>query len=154
MVVDHNSVDIDLPPIEVLTYNPVVGWVDIYRDAIDGSATKYYVRAQDDGYSENEYFYWFDTDGLDTEAPPPVGEYYNLTIVGSAEFTDGVVIVQFIDNRDPLTEPLYRLRAIDSGLSAPGYRYWADSDVTLDNAPTPTGSYSDLTVISIIEVRA
>lgn len=140
--------------VEFLDFNQRIGYIDGFREFISGTGTTYYVVAQDDGYAANQYFYWFDFDAGTGSAPPPLGNYYNLAVLGTAPYSDGFVIIQFTDTREPLYETLYRLRAEDSGKIAPGFTYWADNEVNLDNAPTPIGTYSNLTVLSAIQVRA
>lgn len=151
---DYALVFIPHPPVKLIGFDPRLGSVDMFKIPLEGTGVRYFMRAQDDGYAADEYFYWYDQDGGTGDAPVPVGLYYNLTILGLAQYTDGVVIVQFTDAQEKLTESLYRLRAKDSGLSSPGYVYWADNEVSYTGAPAAVGTLSDLTVLSEIEVRA
>jgi hypothetical protein len=151
---DYPLVFIPHPPVKLIGFDPRVGTVDMFRVPLEGSGVRFYIRAQDDGYATDEYFYWYDEDGGTGTAPPPAGSYYNVTILGQAQYTGGLVIMKFTDAQDPLTESLYRLRAKDSGLSSPGYVYWADNEVSYTGAPAAVGTLSDLTVMSEIEVRA
>jgi hypothetical protein len=151
---DFNLKIIPHPPIVLIPFCPELGTVDLFRVPLEGSGVRFFMRAQDDGYAPTDFFYWYDEDGGIADAPPPFGDYYNVTILGTAQYTDGVVIVQFTDAQEQLTESLYRLRAKDSGLSSPGFVYWADNEVSYVGAPVAVGTLSDLTVMSEIEVRA
>jgi hypothetical protein len=151
---DYTLVKTTHPPAILIPFDPRVGPIDLFRVPLEGSGVRFFVRAQDDGYAASEYFYWYDQDGGTGDAPPPAGSYYNVTILGQAQYTGGIVIIQFDNATEQLTEPLYRLRARDSGLPDPGIVYWADNEISYNGAPTPVGTLSDLMVLSKIEVRA
>ena len=68
-------------------------------------------------------------DGYEMEATQLDAEIYTVSFEGSASVTT------------------YLLRAQDSGLVSPGYVTWTSTSADFSDAPTPTGTYSDLTIL-------
>lgn len=66
---------------------------------------------------------------------------------------DGYTFVNFVQDYasgSVSSNNLYYLRASDSGISSPGHVFWKSNFLNYTNAPIPTGTYSNLTIIEVI----